>query len=87
MALARERGVDPPRSARSGVDVSETDDTRPVLTPTLARRVDEIERAVGEIPLGSRAILARLLTRYRAEDYGAGREQRALSQTMGAVKP
>ena len=67
--------------------MSETDDTRPVLTPTLARRLDEIERAVGEIPLGSRAILARLLTRYRAEDYGAGREQRALSQTMGAVKP
>jgi len=48
--------------------VSETDDTRSVLTPTLARRVDEIERAVGEIPLGSRAILARLLTRYREEN-------------------
>ena len=67
--------------------MSEVDDTRPVLTPTLARRVDEIERVVGKIPLGSRAILARLLTRYRAEDYGAGREQRAQSQTMSAVKP
>ena len=65
----------------------DTDDTRPVLTPTLARRVDEIERAVGEIPLGTRAILARLLVTWRAEDYGAGRDQRALSQTMPAVKP
>jgi hypothetical protein len=85
--MARERIFTPARRARSGCAVSEVDDTRPVLTPTLAHRVDEIERAVGEIPLGSRAILARLLTRYRAEDYGAGREQRALSQTMGAVKP
>lgn len=41
----------------------------------------------GQIPLGSRAILARLLVTWRAEDYGAGREQRALSQTMGVVKP
>ena len=67
--------------------MSTADETAPQLTPTLATRLDAIERACGEIPLGSRAILARLLTRYRAEDYGAGREQRALSQTMGAVKP
>lgn len=63
------------------------DETQPQLTPTLAKRLDEIERACSEIPLGARAILARLLVRWRAEDYGAGREQRQLSQTMPAVKP
>jgi hypothetical protein len=63
------------------------DDTQPQLTPTLARRLDEIERACGEIPLGARAKLAKLLVGWRGEDYGAGREQRALSQTMPAVKP
>lgn len=63
------------------------DETAPQLTPTLATRLDAIERACGEIPLGSRAILARLLVTWRAEDYGAGRDQRALSQTMPAVKP
>lgn len=68
--------------------MSETDDTRPVLTPTLARRVDEIEKSIAYPMLDcERRKLARLLTRYRAEDYGAGREQRALSQTMPAVKP
>jgi hypothetical protein len=67
--------------------MSDADDTQPQLTPTLARRLDEIERACGEIPLGARAILAKHLVRWRAEDYGAGRDGRALSQTMPAVKP
>lgn len=63
------------------------DDTRPVLTPTLERRVAELEAAVGEIPLGTRAALARLLNRWRAEDYDAGRRGAAQSQQMPAVKP
>lgn len=63
------------------------DDTRPVLTPTLQRRIDAIERIVGTLPLGARALLAREVTQWRAEDYSAGREGRALSQTMAAVKP
>jgi len=67
--------------------MSGADDTQPQLTPTLARRLDEIERACGEIPLGARAKLAKLLVGWRAEDYGAGRNGQALSQTMQAVKP
>ena len=63
------------------------DETQPQLTPTLAKRLDEIEHTYCETPLDARAILARLLVRWRAEDYGAGREQRQLSQTMQAVRP
>lgn len=59
----------------------------PPESDTLAARLDAIERAVGGLPPGVRAILARLLVRWRADDYGAGREGRAQSQSMAAIKP
>jgi hypothetical protein len=62
------------------------DDTRPVLTPTLERRVGAIESELGELPIGARARLARLLVQWRAEDYDAGRRGAAQSQSMPAVK-
>ena len=67
--------------------MSADDDTRPVLTPTLERRVAAIESELGELPIGARARLARLLVQWRAEDYDAGRRGAAQSQQMPAIKP
>lgn len=67
--------------------MSGEDDTQPQLTPTLASRVAELERVIGGLPIGSRPLIARLLGQWRARDYADGREGRALSQTMAAVRP
>lgn len=57
------------------------------LSPTLEQRFAELEAVLGELPIGSRAPLARLLVEWRAADYAAGREGRTQSQQMPAVKP
>jgi len=63
------------------------DDTQPVLTPTVARRIAEVAEILGPLPLGATAKLARLFVGWRAEDYAAGREQRPMSVQMPAVRP
>lgn len=66
------------------------DDTRPVLTPTLAKRVREIAATLGvEVAPGSETerALARVIGRHRFEDYAAGREGKQQSQQMAAVRP
>lgn len=67
--------------------MSTDDDTRPVLTPTLARRIAELEEIFGELPPGVAPRLARVVRGWREEDYAAGQRGAAQSQQMPAVKP
>ena len=66
--------------------MSHDEDTRPVLTPTVERRIREIEQIVGEFKLGAKALLARAIVRWRADDYAAGKDGNQLSQTLPAVR-
>ena len=64
------------------------DDTKPVLTLTLLKRVHEIARTLG-VELTDEKVkdLARVVSQHRFEDYAAGRDGKQQSQQMPAVKP
>lgn len=75
--------------------MSGADDTAPQLSATLAlrlRALDVLLRKLGllrheAIELWRVTEVVRLLTSWRAEDYGDGRTGRALSTQMPAIKP
>lgn len=71
------------------------DDTAPQLSATLALRLRELDVALrtrgllaaDAPPLWEERDIVRTLTKWRASDYGDGREGRALSVQMPAVRP